>query len=251
MRLEEIINRVDHFSTIEYTLLEYIISAKSKVIQMQAAELAKLTYTSAASVTRLSQKLGFSGFNEFKFFLKNEVNEQKTNNNKSWQLLQTDIEKTMQLIEEVNLAPIGQLISQASHIFVFGTDWGERNAAELLARNFMAVGIYMTVIPSVTELLWVSENIQKDDLMIIISYSGEDQGVTELSHYIKLKKTKLISITPLSKNRLSRLSTYNLYYQTTQLEDLSENPHAQYNLFTTLSFVLDALFRSYLDNIYS
>ncbi|GBD80526.1 putative RpiR family transcriptional regulator [Tetragenococcus halophilus subsp. halophilus] len=87
MRLEERINQVSSFSNIEYVLLEYIISAKSKVIHMQAAELAQDTYTSPASVTRLSQKLGFSGFNEFKFFLKQEVNERKTNHNhpsKGW-----------------------------------------------------------------------------------------------------------------------------------------------------------------------
>ncbi|KFN90230.1 hypothetical protein TMUPMC115_2018 [Tetragenococcus muriaticus PMC-11-5] len=70
MRLEERINQVDSFSNTEYVLLEYLISSKSKVINMQAAELAKHTFTSPASVTRLSQKLGFSGFNEFKFVFK-------------------------------------------------------------------------------------------------------------------------------------------------------------------------------------
>ncbi|GFK23793.1 MurR/RpiR family transcriptional regulator [Tetragenococcus halophilus] len=250
MRLEERINQVSSFSNIEYVLLEYIISAKSKVIHMQAAELAQDTYTSPASVTRLSQKLGFSGFNEFKFFLKQEVNERKTNKIKGWHLSQSDIEKTINLIEEVNLLPINRLIAEAKNVFVFGTDWGERNTAEFLARNFMSVGIYMTIIPSITELRWICEKIQKDDVIIIISYSGEGKDVTELSQLLKLKKVKIISVTPLTKNQLSNLSSNNLYYQATQLEGVSEDPNTEYNLFTTLHVVLDALFRNYFDNFY-
>lgn len=250
MRLEERINQVNNFSNTEYVLLEYIISAKSKVINMQAAELAKHTFTSPASVTRLSQKLGFSGFNEFKFFLKQEVSELKTNKKKSWHLLQSDVEKTIKLIEEANLLPINQLIAEAKNIFVFGTDWGERNTAELFVRNFMAVGIYMTIIPSVTELRWVSEKVQKDDVMIIISYSGEGKDVTELSQLLKLRKVKIVSITPLAKNHLSTLSSNNLYYQATQLAGVSDDPYAEYNLFTTLHIFLDALFRNYFDNFY-
>lgn len=250
MRLEERINQVNNFSNTEYILLEFIISAKSKVIKMQAAELAAQTYTSPASVTRLSQKLGFSGFNEFKFFLKQEVNELKLHKNKSWQLLQTDIEKTTNLTEEANLLPISRLIAEAKNIFVFGTDWGERNTAELFVRNFITVGVYMTIVPSITELRWISERIQKDDMVMIISYSGEGKDVTELSQLLKLRKVKMVSVTPLSKNPLSTLASNNLYYQATQLEGVSDNPHAEYNLFTTLHIVLDALFRNYFDNFY-
>ncbi|GMG64414.1 MurR/RpiR family transcriptional regulator GlvR [Tetragenococcus halophilus] len=250
MRLEERINQVSSFSNIEYVLLEYIISAKSKIIYMQATELASNTYTSPASITRLSKKLGFSGFNEFKFFLKQEVNERRTNKNKSWQLLQSDIEKTIHLTEETNLLPINRLIAEAKNIFVFGTDWGEHNTAELFARNFMALDIYMTVIPSITELRWVSEKVQKNDVILIISYSGEGKDVTEISQLLKLKKVKIISVTPLTRNHLSNLSSHNLYYQATQLEGVSDDPNAEYNLFTTLHVVLDALFRNYFDNFY-
>lgn len=108
----------------------------------------------------------------------------------------------------------------------------------------------MTIVPSITELRWISERIQKDDMVMIISYSGEGKDVTELSQLLKLRKVKMVSVTPLSKNPLSTLASNNLYYQATQLEGVSDNPHAEYNLFTTLHIVLDALFRNYFDNFY-
>ncbi|KFN89875.1 hypothetical protein [Tetragenococcus muriaticus] len=46
------------------------------------------------------------------------------------------------------------------------------------------------------------------------------------------------------------MSSNNLYYQASQLEGISQDPSAEYNLFTALHIVLDALFRNYFDNFY-
>lgn len=251
MRLEELINRHKNFSDTDFLLLEYIMSAKTKVTEMKTSDLAEATFTSPASVTRLAKKLGFSGFNEFKFFLKNDLKEQSATKKASWELLKNDIEQTLNIITDTNLQPFSDLIQNAHKVFVFGTDWGERNAAEFLIRNFLAVGIHMIQIPSVTELRWIAENAHPADLIIIISFSGENKDVTEISQILRLRKTSVISVTPLTKNYLSNLTPYNLYYQTTDLPELGIDPHAEYNFFTPLHILLDALFRNYYDNCYN
>ncbi|MCD1024788.1 MurR/RpiR family transcriptional regulator [Enterococcus montenegrensis] len=248
MRLEERINKIKTFSNTEYSLIEYILSAKSKVISMQTADLAEVTFTSPASVTRLSKKLGFSGFNELKFFLKSELERQEKISMESWDLLQNDVNKTISLISETNLIPMSELIAKATKIFVFGTDWGERNATELLVRNFMTIGVFLISVPSITEFRWIAEEVTPNDLVIVVSFSGENTEVTEISRLILLKGTEIISITPLTKNHLSSLTVNNLYYQTSELPRLNNNPNAEYNMFTTLHIVLDALFRNYYDN---
>ncbi|MCI1904279.1 MAG: MurR/RpiR family transcriptional regulator [Enterococcaceae bacterium] len=248
MRLEERINRLDGLSNTEYSLIEYILSAKNKIINMQTSDLAKATYTSPASVTRLAKKLGFSGFNEMKYFLKNELQTQSKVKAESWELLQTDIEKTINLISKTSLLQINEIISKSKHVFVFGTGWGERNAAQLFVRNFLTIGVYLIPIPSITEYRWITETIKPEDAVIVVSFSGENKEVTQVSELIQLKGAKIISITPLSKNHLSSLTTYNLYYQTSELYKTSIDPSAEYNMFTTLHIVLDALFRNYFDN---
>lgn len=248
MRLEERINQIQTFSNTEYSLIEFILSSKSKVVTMQTTDLAEATYTSPASVTRLSKKLGFSGFNELKYFLKTELDTQEKIKAESWDLLQQDIKKTINLVSETNLLPINNLISKSKQIFVFGTDWGERNATELLIRNFMTIGIYLISIPSITEFRWIAESVTSDDLVLVVSFSGENKDVTEISKLIKLKGAEIISITPLTKNHLSSLTPNNLYYQASELSKISNNPNAEYNMFTTLHIVMDALFRNYYDN---
>lgn len=250
MRLEERINQNPHYSDTEYKLLEYILSAKSEIVDLNTNQLAKLTFSSPASVTRLSKKLGFSGFNEFKYSLKIEIQNQKKTNVESWALLQEDIDKTIKLVSESDFSPINQLILDSENLFVFGTDWGERNAAELFIRNYLTAGIYMISVPSITELRWVTEKINKNDTIIIISYSGENEDIKKISQLIEMKQASLISITPISKNHLSKLTPFNVYYHVTELEKMSQNPTNEYNMFTTLHIVLDAIFRDYIDNFY-
>lgn len=245
MTLEELINRIDALSETDMILIEYILTNKSKVSQMKAAELSKDTYVSISSVTRLSQKLGFDGFSELKYFLRNEIDSVHTMNNSSWNLLKEDLVRTVNMIEDSNYTKYSQLINDSSRIFVYATDWGERNAAKLFIRNFMSVGIYMTIIPSITELRWATENTIEGDLFIIISYSGANQELSELSKVLNLKNVNTISVTPLTKNNLSLIIPNNIYYIVTPLQGLSYNPLSEYNLFTTLHVVLDAVFRNY------
>lgn len=247
MTLEELINRIDSLSESDLILIEYILTNKSKVSQMKATELSKETYVSISSVTRLSQKLGFAGFSELKYFLRNEIESVLTTKSSSWNLLKEDLLRTVNIIEDSNYTKYSQLINESSRVFVYATDWGERKAANLFIRNFMSVGIYMTIIPSITELRWVTENSVVDDLFIIISYSGSSQELSELSKILSLKKVKTISVTPLTKNNLSLIIPNNIYYIVTPLNGLSPNPLSEYNMFTTLHVVLDAVFRNYLE----
>lgn len=250
MRLEELINQTKSFSETDYTLLEYIMASKGKVVKMNTSQLAAETFTSPASVTRLSKKLGFSGYNEFKYFLKSELKEQEFIDNTSWELLENDIYKTVNIVSETNFLPFSELIAKSKRIFVFGTDWGERNATEYLIRNFLTVGIYMVFVPSITELKWIAETTGSDDLVIIISFSGQSKDVTEISQILRLKQTTILSVTPLTKNYLANMTPYNLYYHTSELRTLRQKNQADYNFFTTLHILLDALYRNYFDNFY-
>ena len=72
MELEGIIN--EHFNELnenEKAIIEYIIKNKANCQEMTIIELAKETLTSKSSILRLTQKLGFSGYSEFKYSIRN------------------------------------------------------------------------------------------------------------------------------------------------------------------------------------
>ncbi|KZL89622.1 MurR/RpiR family transcriptional regulator [Clostridium magnum] len=57
---------MNSFSKSEEILAKYILNKKENIEKLSTKDLANATYTSPSTVIRLSQKLGFSGWNEFK-----------------------------------------------------------------------------------------------------------------------------------------------------------------------------------------
>lgn len=247
MRIEELINKYsDQLSDNDYQLLSVILKNKNILSNLSSKEISDIVYSSPAGLTRLAKKLHFNGFSEFKYFLKNDIGDPNSIGKNHLNTLIADMNDTIKLLSQTNLNPITSYIHNSKRIYLYGTGWGERRAADLMSRNFLAYNILIYIIPSFTELQWVLDDITEDDILFVISFSGENKQLNNSLKKLKLKNAPYISITPLSKNTLSSRATYNLYYSTTQL-DISNIPNTEYNYFSSLELVADALFRAYMD----
>lgn len=249
MRLNEIINSINYFTDSEKVILEYVLNNMNKVIKMSSNKLSEETFTSPATITRLCKKLGFTGFNELKFFINNEIN---TGNRPiasydNWMLLKDDIQQTLEFIEKVDFTKINELIGKSKRIYAFGTSWGERHALELFMRNFLAINVHIVLIPSITEFQWITNEITNEDLVFVVSYSGSNTDLIDAVKHFQYKNIPVISITPDKKNTLANLSLIKLYYTVTELNETNSTINSEHNLFTTLHILLDAMYRKYLE----
>lgn len=66
-------------------------------------------------------------------------------------------------------------------------------------------------VPAREEFRNLIRTMTKDDLFIIVSFSGESPAVKELAQALKLRDIPFISITRLHDNTLASLSTVNFY----------------------------------------
>lgn len=247
MLFEEVINKyADRLTKSDLDILNFILKDKEYAISLKTKDLAKKAYTSPSGLTRLAKRLHFSGFSEMKYFLENDVKKNEEIKNNNVISLSADLKDTIKILAQIDMKPIIKRISQANYIFVYGTDWGEQFAAQLLVRNFLAAQLNMIFIPSITELKWRVKTITQKDLLILISYSGENVELKELIKIINLIKAPSVSITPISHNFLSTKTDYNIYYQITDLK-LGGDHSLEYNHFSPLYVVVDLLFRYYLD----
>lgn len=73
--LLEKLREEEHFTNHEKDVVRYILDHLEQVPSMSAGELARASFTSKATVVRLSQKLGLAGYQEFKLKLVEEVNQ--------------------------------------------------------------------------------------------------------------------------------------------------------------------------------
>lgn len=233
----------------DFDILAYLIRHPEIIQDHPIKYISKRTLSSESTLVRLAQKLGFSGFSEFRYFLKDDENTNESYRMKitsNIDLLYKDIQKTMDLITNTNFTRISQAIHSSKKIYVFGTGWGENNAASDLLRNFMAHGVFMTQFPSITELRWNKDKITSEDLLMIISFSGENTELLEIVTEISFRQVNICSITPLQQSTLSNIANFNLFYHYSDL-NIVKSSKEDYNLFVTLYIVTDALFRNYID----
>lgn len=252
MKLIEMVNEHYHNLTdVELIILDYIISHPTDYENLSIDDLAKLTHTSKSSIVRLSQKLGFSGFSEFKFFLKyNHAQRSSKKNNELDHLmsLNRDIEETMKYLKSTNFLELTAAIGKAKYIYAFGTGYSENLYMNDLARNFLTSHKFITVFPSITELFWNLDAINEDDLIIICSYSGNNSDLLTAVNRLKSNNVKIVSITPMRTNKLSELSDLSYYYVETPL-NIESSTYKEFNFYVTLKILIDTIYRSYLNYI--
>lgn len=247
MKLIELIDKNYHDLTgVEKIILDYIVKNKYDYLEMSIDELAQATHTSKSAIVRLSKKLGFSGFSEFKFFLKFNADKTKKLEDDSQTLLYRDIAETIKYLKSVDFSAFTNIVSESKHIFAFGTGHGEDLSMNDLARNFMTSHILITVFPSITELYWNFDLIDENSVLIVCSYSGSNPDLLAAIQRVKANGAKIISITPMWTSPLAKLSDLSYYYVETPL-NIDDSSYKEFNFYATLNIVIDTMYRSYLD----
>lgn len=121
MQLEELINQ--HYSKLndnDFHILKYILNHKHTCYHLGIDALAKACSVSRSSILRLAQKLGFSGYSEFRVFLKWE-DQPEEGESMSFQKLLDDIEANLKFLRTKDMTDMCQLIDEADRIFVYGS----------------------------------------------------------------------------------------------------------------------------------
>lgn len=247
MDLEVLVNQ--HFHELnenDLQILSYVMKHKNKCQTMPIVELAQTTLTSKSSIVRLAKKLGFSGFSEFKYSLKNDSD--KTQRDKAqvnFSSLQSEDNKaTAKLFNQTDVVPILKEIYSAKRIFCYGTGWGQRDVLSDFRRNMVPLEKFLILLSAQRELqMAAASTITEDDLLIVLSLSGDIQEVKDEMTMLKLKEIPILSITNLRNNNLASMATHNLYFQATPISLKGEDIFS----FLPLFQVTDSLFRTYLD----
>lgn len=243
MDLEALVNQYhNQLNKNDLAIVAYILENPKEWQTLNIVDLAKKCHTSKSSILRLTKKLGFTGFSEFKYSIKN-IPKQPLVNKNLLDLQINDIEATLKLLKQSDVVNIIKKMHKAERIFGFGTGWGQRNALIELNRNFMSMGKYMQVIPAKKEFELSIPTITKKDFVIMISLSGNTRDLEQHIQILNLKEVPILSITAFKNNFLAQMTPYNIYYQTTMLQQGKSNEVVS---FVTLNVICDALFREYI-----
>lgn len=247
MRLEELMNQYsDRLSENDLYIWNYVENHKKQCENMTIEQLAGKCNVSRTTILRFTKKLSLKGFGEFKVHLKMENDDNKKETSKAVKVCLA-YEEMLQDIVQQDFHEIIKLIYQAKRIFVFGTGMVQRTVAKEFKRLFYFVNKNFYDFDGITEYETVLSYMNNEDLLLIISVSGEGVHMIDFAKRAKIKGVPIISITKQKKNSLAELSSYNLYISTTTVE---QNIYkGRYESMTSYFILSEMLFLRYLEYV--
>lgn len=249
-KLDLVINEnYSKLNSIDLHILSFIQNNLQLSTTLSIAKLAESCNVSTATVLRMTQKLNFSGYSEFKYFLKNDAVRKKEENVDIIEVLNQDISQTIKVFKQNRqIEEIYRMIDEAENIYAYGTGQGQRLMLQEVARCFLNVNKKIIMVPTSTELKIIKQYMSKKDLLFIASWSGRIEKYKETLLNLEVLGIPLVSITNLNNNELSSISKYNLYFQSTSVDKVMNINRSSY---LTLHLVLHLLYDGYINYLNS
>lgn len=189
------------FTNHEKEVAGYILDHLDEIPGMSSGELARASFTSKATVVRLSQKLGLAGYQEFKLKLVEEINQK----NRLSQLLEgepitnqstyTDIIHTLPVLYDKAVTNtrlaldknvmnrINSILQRAECIDLYGT-----GISYILAQSavfkFATLGLECSAYESINGH-YLAARKNKKTLAFLISFTGANRTVIQMAKYLR------------------------------------------------------------------
>lgn len=209
-------------------LIEYIKNNIEDVFYKPISQIAKESNIGEATITRFSKKMGFSSLQDFKVTLAQEISSLSKSRNiinsniennepvidTAKKLLATNIstlESTVDIINGSEIHKSAQLIINAKRIYFIGIGYSGIIAQDSNYK-FMRIGLNCLSFDSSHTMIMMASIMQKGDLVIAISHSGETEEIIKTVEMAKQNEVDIISITKKKESNLKSTSDIHLEY---------------------------------------
>lgn len=170
----------------EKAVLDYLEEHFQSIPNETVIKIAQESYTSQATINRTSKLLGFDGFSDLKYAIKEDLEHIKSKSTRH-------IRNTEDILSKIDFESANDLVNylyrNRHHLLLFGLG-ASHVSAQYMARQLLYLGIPAIV---VSELQMLEKF--KDYSILILSSSGETQRGLQLMHDAKKAKMSVLSIT--------------------------------------------------------
>jgi DNA-binding MurR/RpiR family transcriptional regulator len=103
------------------------------------------------------------------------------------------------------------------------------------------MGIKCVFVDDYNLLTLVSNTLEKDELVILISLSGNTQKILEVANIAKVKEVKTIAITSFGNNELSKISDYTLHCVSSDTETKHNDSISRIGMFIVIEMLVNSI----------
>ena len=194
----------------ELKAADYIKANPIDLIRYTLTDFAKLSGCSNAVIIRLSQKLGYEGYSEFKysmskFLLTNVPNMESGSGDPVQEITSTYIQfisKIPTFINKQDIQKLASFINNANHITIWGVNRTYVSASQL-SNRLMRIGILSNATSDVIQMSDHSSILKDGDLCILFSIAGNGSSLyPEMFQRLKEHNctTALVTMSPKLKS---------------------------------------------------
>lgn len=211
---QRVLNHEFQLNDTDDRIEEYINLHRKEIMGLSIQKVAADLYISPNSVMRFSKKLGYSGFSELKYSLNGEDNpedKEKTLVNQLMENLPKNIVRTLDTIEEGIIRKASAMLKEAD-CCIFAGVGDSYPFCEMMKNNLRCLGKKVQCDVQIHDMIYSVEHGSHRDVVVIISARGENERLIGLAKCAKEKGMKVISITHLEDNPLSRTADLKLNF---------------------------------------
>lgn len=213
---------LSNLTATEEKIARYIENNIETISTQNSSQLAQTIGVSQSSIIKFSQKMGYPTFKRMISDITSDQPDDSLNDeldiNESTATtiakLQYSYNNTFSLVAQLNPTPIiekaAQMINDCTCIKVFAYNAQEIWLAHYFCSNLLRIGIQAYATSSLTEMTAQATLVKSNDLVFILSKSGESREMLNFTKYAKKRNARVISITRTQKNTLAKLSDINL-----------------------------------------
>lgn len=216
--ISKLLSNRKKLTELENQIINYIIEHPSTLEELTVKELAARVFASTATITRTCQKLGYSGFQEFRYqvlqYRKEKIRRTSSSSRAIIDYTDEIVKATItQLysIDETEARAMVKLLNSARRVEFFGQG-RTFSYCQSLARDLTFRGIIATARNDSDELRAVSKFLTPEDVAIFISLSGETISLLEDATVLKEHGVPIISIIGKENSSLQMLSTQSFVF---------------------------------------
>lgn len=204
---------------LEAKVVEMVFALKDFNITTSLKDIAQNANVSEAMVVKITKKLGFSGYRDFRLAINQYLNEptsalkqELSLDDSNYDIVQKVFRKSINTLEETLSILKMEAFSKAADYFCnakqrdFYGVGGSAQVARDISHKFLRIGIRTTVFDDTHMMMMSASLLQKDDVAIGFSHSGTTSAITEALSLAKENGAKTIAITNYDQSPLAKLA---------------------------------------------
>ncbi len=215
---EVTLSNLSRLNDTEQLLFDYVVKNMDKVKHMSIQKLAAERYLSTTTVFRFTQKLGFQGYSDFvdsllitDFVAPTPELPAVLHNKRYSEEYLKNIYEAVRVMPTEHIERVNEVLKREPNVYILA-DGHSADIGRYAERLFLSLGLRAYFPEADYQFAHVYNTVEDGDLVVVLSYSGQNPTVIEaLELILSKRKPFLLSITRADNNIVQNMSDVNFY----------------------------------------